>query len=59
MKKLYVKIGDTWALVFCNNGGKIITTDDKRKALPTAAMWAQDDLNWFQTKFANHEFKLA
>ena len=59
MKKLYVQIGDEWRMVFCHAQGKILTTDDRSKALPTKAIWAQDDLDWFSSHFANHNFKLA
>lgn len=59
MKKLQVKQGDSWAFVFCNNGGRVVTTADKSKALPTLAAWGADDLAYFQGKFANSEFRLS
>lgn len=58
MKKLYVKTVNGYELVFCYTNGKIVTTKDKRHALPEKAMWALDDLRYFQTKFANNEFIL-
>lgn len=58
MKKLHVKQGDKWVLVFCHAGGVIITTEDKAKALPQKAIWANDDLQYFQSKFSSKEFCL-
>ena len=58
MKKLHIKIDDKWHMVFCHCNGKIITTDNKRKALPSLALWGDDDLKFFQSKFANHQFEL-
>jgi hypothetical protein len=58
MKKLHVKTVEGWKPVFCHRQGKIVTCEDKRKALPPAAIWANDDLSFFQSKFANHEFCL-
>lgn len=59
MKKLHVKIDDQWLPVFCHNNGRILTCPDTpSKALPSAAMWAADDLAWFAKKFGNHSFCL-
>jgi len=52
MKKLHVKTEKGWEMVFCHNNGVIITTPDRSKALP------QNALKYFQSRFANHEFKL-
>lgn len=45
-------------MVFCACNGQIVQTEDASKALPTKAMWAQDDLQHFANRFANHEFAL-
>ena len=58
MIKLHVKIGNDWKMVFCNNLNRVMTTEDKSKALPQKAIWARDDLNYFSNKFGNDEFKL-
>jgi len=52
MKKLHVKTEKGWEMVFCHNNGVIVTTADRSKALP------QNALKYFQSRFANHEFKL-
>ena len=57
-RKLVVKTTNGWEYVFAYNGGKIITTDDYNKALPQKAVWANDDLKYFSSKFGNNEFKL-
>lgn len=59
MKKLHVKTESGWCMVFCANGGRILTTDNPAKALPPRAMWGDDDLKHFSSRFANREFKLA
>jgi hypothetical protein len=41
-----------WQYVFCRNGGRIITTADRQKALH--GEW---DLAWFASKFGNHQFR--
>lgn len=58
MKKLHVMTKDGWKMVFCNLDGKVITTNDKKKALPTNRLWANDDLQYFSKKFGNSEFKI-
>ena len=59
MHKLHVNIDGTWKPVFCHNNGKIVTCEDTpSKALPSKSMWANDDLEYFSSKFGNHEFKL-
>jgi hypothetical protein len=58
MKKLQVLINGEWEWVFCNSQGTIKTTQDRSKALPTKPFWAQDDLAYFESKFANHTFRL-
>lgn len=61
MKKLQVKTTTGWAYVFCRNldTQKVQTTPSKAKALPTGALWAADDLAYFQRHFANDTFRLA
>ena len=54
---LQVKKGNDWEYVFCHNTqnivhGPIITTQNRRKALN-----AKQDLEYFQKRFANHEFR--
>lgn len=59
MNKLHVKIDGIWKPVFCRKDGRVVTCEDApSKALPTIAIWAQDDLKWFREKFANNEFCL-
>lgn len=58
MRKLHVKTESGFKPVFCHMNGRIITTNDPIKALPSKACWAQDDLEWFRTHFANDEFEL-
>lgn len=59
MKKLHVKQGEQWLPVFCERQGQIVTCPDSpNKALPPMAMWADDDLRYFQSKYANREFAL-
>jgi len=64
MKKLQVKAGDTWAWVFCRfagpeRHGELITTEDKSKALPSASVWADDDLAWAKKTWPEREFRLG
>lgn len=59
MKKLQVKIGDTWFYVFANVGGQVQTTPNKAQALPQKAIWGESDLAWAQSKWANQQFRLA
>lgn len=59
MRKLHIKQGEDWLPVFCITGGKIITCEQTpSKALPCRAMWAEDDLKYFRSKFASHQFDL-
>lgn len=59
MLKIHVKQNDAWLPVFAVNNGKIVTCQNcPDKALPPKAIWAKDDLLYFQSKFANHEFCL-
>lgn len=58
LRKLQVRTPDGWRYVFCHNNGRIVTTDQKSKALPSRAFWADDDLRFFQSKFAEREFRL-
>lgn len=41
-----------WQYVFCHNGGRIIVTKDRQKALN-----AKLDLQWFANKFGNDQFR--
>ena len=61
MKKLQMKTAGGWAYVFCRNrsSDSVTTTQDKTKALPQRAIWAADDLAYFQRHFANDQFRLA
>lgn len=59
MRKLHIRTdAGKWEPVFCQMNGKVITCDDVRKALPPKAIWAEDDLAYFQNKFGNSEFTL-
>ena len=59
MRKLHVKTEKGWEPVFCQVQGKILTCPDTpRKALPPLAMWAEEDLKYFQTKYADKYFAL-
>jgi hypothetical protein len=58
MRKLQVKTATGWEWVFCAMDGQVKTTPKKSQALPSRAFWADDDLAYFQGKFANHEFRL-
>lgn len=58
MKKIHVKIGNSWAPVFCYMVGSVITCKDHKKALPSKATWGQDDLEFFKVKFPSQEFSL-
>lgn len=62
MRKLQVKTPGGWAWVFGRNKMKaesLITTETKSKALPPAAMWADDDLAWAVSTWPAREFRLA
>lgn len=61
MKKLQIKTADGWAYVFCRNRStdRVTTTQDKAKALPQRAIWADDDLTYFRRYFAADTFRLA
>jgi hypothetical protein len=59
MKKLHVNHEGAWLPVFSHTGGRIVTCEKHpEKALPTMAVWASDDLDFFVKKFANKEFEL-
>lgn len=60
MKKLHVKDGEQWKMVFCymNHSKEIIKTDDVSKALPQEEIHAESDLEFFSKKFGNYEFAL-
>jgi len=49
---LQVKVSGDWEYVFCYNGGKIITTKARTKAL------GKHHLPTFLSKFGNHEFRV-
>lgn len=49
---LQVFRGGRWQYVFCHNRGAIVTTADRRKALPAAL-----DLEYFRGKFGNDIFR--
>jgi len=55
MKRLQVKLNGNWEYVFCYNprNAEPIITQDKRKALLAR------DLEYFQIKFGNHEFRVV
>lgn len=63
MKKLQVRTAaGSWAWVFCRNTQRqdsLITTPHKAHALPPAAIWAQDDLDWARRTWSDREFRLA
>lgn len=66
MKKLCVKQDDgDWAWVFCRKmddpvtPNKLMTCDDKSKALPSQTHTGTDDLQWAQKVWPDREFKLA
>jgi len=48
---LQILIDGKWEYVFCRSGGKVVTTKDRRKALPAL------DLEWFQNRFGNDTFR--
>ncbi len=59
MKKLHVKISGEWLPVFCHMDSRIMTCPNSpEKALPSRAAWADQDLRFFNSKFANLEFCL-
>ena len=58
MRKLHVLRGGVWKMVFCYKQGEIVCTDNAANALPSRAMWAPDDLAYFQGKFGNDTFCL-
>lgn len=62
MKKLQVKNPDgKWSWVFSRRMPEktLMTCEDKAKALPPKALWAEDDLAWAQHNFPDHEFRLG
>lgn len=62
MRKLQIKTASGWAYVFCYRGDnpeEVVTTDNKSIALPSGAMWADDDLKFFQNKYPCRNFRLA
>ena len=50
---LQIKRNGNWEWVFCHNGGAIITTKIKQKAL------RGDDLPWWKNHFGNDEFRTS
>lgn len=56
MKRLQVLVGDEWKYVFCRNELKRdpITTEDKTKAIKGD----EHSMEYFNTKFASHEFRI-
>lgn len=48
---LQVLMGGQWQFVFCHNRGLLVTTKDRRKALPGY------DLKCFRSKFGNDVFR--
>ena len=55
MKRLQVLKNGVWEFVFAYSGnvkGEILTVKDKTRALS-----AKKDLDYFQTHFANHQFR--
>ena len=50
---LQIKKDDEWKWVFCHNNGRIITTENKQKALHGS------DLPWWQNNFGNKEFRAS
>lgn len=61
MKKLQRHTEQGWRWVFCwsPEDGKPVLTDDKSKALPSRAMWALDDLEYFKRKDTSGVYRLA
>ena len=60
MKKLQVFKSNTWQYVFCHNPQTgIVTTKDKKRALPPSAIWAKDDLAYFSNKYGSSQFRLG
>lgn len=65
MRKLRVKTDTGWAWVFCRKmddpvtPNKLMTCEDKAKALPGNARWAEDDLKWARKTWPDREFELA
>ena len=51
-KALQVLVDGNWQYLFCHNGGRLVTTNDRRKALN-----ADYDLNWFENHFGNNQFR--
>ena len=54
MRKLEIKMNNEWKYVFCQNGGRIITTETKRKALD-----AKYHLDYFRSHYGNDEFRAS
>ncbi len=62
MKKLQVQEpSGTWLWVFCRHqpSQKLQTTNRKSQALPSKAIWAEDDLAFFQKNFPDRNFRLS
>jgi len=59
MRKLQVWMVDAWQYVFCySEMDGIVTTKDRKFALPQKAIWAEDDLRYFSNRYGNHCFRL-
>ena len=61
MKRLQRMTDEGWKWVFCwgVQESKPVLTDDKSKALPSRAMWALDDLEYFKRKDPSGVYRLA
>ena len=62
MRKLQVQeAGGSWSWVFGRNmpSKTLATCTDKTKALPSKAIWAEDDLSWARQTFPDRTFRLA
>ena len=61
MKKIQIKTESGWRWVFCWNRklGRIVTCDDKHKALPPAPCWGESDLAYLMKRAPEAEMRLA
>jgi hypothetical protein len=56
--KIQVFEGGKWVFVFCHNPtGGIIITENHEQALPVKKWHLNADLDFFKSKFANHDFR--
>lgn len=51
-KALQVLVDGNWQYLFCHNGGLLVTTKSRHKALI-----ADYDLAWFESHFGNNKFR--